>query len=351
LTRPVRRISVSTRSASIRAIVGHAPELSARAAALLADVERRPGTYEYDQVRAALQAALPEMTERSRRRCCRDYWRARYRSWVEHRLLENLSGPGLRRYIAERVAVEGREHLDAALRSPGPVVAFTPHFGSFLVTTLRVALEALGHKQLFLFYDPPEMNHYSTTMRNLFDRLAVGAESVFNNRAGLLKVSKGLARGGVLGIMPDVYRREPTALFVPFLGRLQMFMAGTAYFALRYRAPLLPLYGRPIGGGRFSLVADPPLKPAGEGPTAAALFETTAAIAQNMEMHILRTPEQWVYWPRFGIESARAVALPGTPEGWEAAMAGLRERLRVRASPLSAVLTRLETELAGRRPT
>ena len=332
--------------AAARAAVVHAPGLCARAAACLADLERRPGTPGYDAVCEALRAALPEVDERKRRRWCRAYWRARYRSWVEHRLLENLSGPDLRYHVAARVAMEGREHLDAALDGREPVVVFTPHIGSFLVATLRVAFEARGRKQLFLFYDPPELNHYSTTMRGIFDRMAVGAESVFNNRAGLIKVSKGLARGGVLGLMPDVSRWEPSALFVPFFGRFEVFMAGTAFFALRFGASLLPVYCRPVGRGRFRLEVDPPLAVSGNAPTADALFETTAAIARNMETHIRRAPEQWIYWPRFGSQTEGAVPLPAEPGGWEAAVTSLRERFQSRSPALGALLACLERQLA-----
>jgi KDO2-lipid IV(A) lauroyltransferase len=306
-------------------------------------------------VREALRAALPEVDDRTLRSWCREFWRAKYRSWVEHRLLESLSGSDLQRYVADRVAMEGREHLDAALDAQGPVVAFTPHFGSFLVATLRVALEARGRKQLFLFYDPPELNRYAPTMRGIFDRMAVGAESVFNNRAGLIKVSRGLARGGVLGLMPDVYRWEPSAIFVPFFGRFQVFMAGTAFFALRFGARLLPLYCRPVGDGRFRLNVDPPLAVAGGAPTADALFETTAAIARNMETHIRRAPEQWIYWPGFGGQTEGTVSLPTDPGGWEAAVTSLRERFRNRAPALGALLACLERQLAdqgsmSRRP-
>ena len=329
-----------------RAAVVHAPGLCASAAALLADLERRPGTLGYDSVREALRAALPEVDDGKRRRWCRDFWRAKYRSWVEHRLLESLSGPDLQRYVADRVAVEGRGHLDEALDRREPVVVFTPHFGSFLVATLRVALEARGRKKLFLFYDPPELNPYAPTMRDIFERMAVGAESVFNNRAGLIRVSRGLARGGVLGLMPDVYRWEPSSLFVPFFGRFEVFMAGTAFFALRFGAVLLPLYCRPVGHGRFRLEVDPPLAAAGGGPTADALFETTAAIARNMEMHIRRAPEQWAYWPRFGSQTEGVLPLPTDPGGWEAAVTSLRMRFQARAPALGELLAGLEKQLA-----
>jgi phosphatidylinositol dimannoside acyltransferase len=330
------------------AAVVHAPGLCARLAALRADIERRPGTHGYDSVSEALRIALHEVDDRTRRRWCREFWRARYRSWVEHRLLENLSGSDLQRYVADRVTVEGREHLDATLDAREPVVAFTPHFGSFLMATLRVALEARGRKQLFLFYDPPEVNRYAPTMRRIFDRMAVGTESVFNNRAGLIKVSRGLARGGALGLMPDVYRWEPSAMFVPFLGRFQVFMAGTAFFALRFGARLLPLYCRPVEPGRFRLKVDPCLAVSGDGPTADALFEATAAIAHNMETHIRQAPEHWVYWPRFGRQIEGTLSLPASPEAWESALTSLRERYQTRAPALGALLACLERQLAER---
>ncbi len=333
-----------------RNLVARAPGISSRVAAWLADLERRPGSREHERVRAALRAAMPELDHGARRRWCRGFWQARYRSWVEHRWLESLSGPALCREMTERVDVSGEEHLAAALAGAEPVVAFTPHFGSFLVTTLRMALEAQGRKQLFLFYDPPELNPYSPTMKALFDRMSVGAVSVFNERAGLVKVSKGLARGGVLGLMPDVYRWEPSAIFVPFFGRLEVFMAGTAFFALRFGARLLPLYGRQTGDRRFRVDVDAPLAVPEGPPTADAVFETTAAIARNLEEHIRRAPDQWVYWPRFGGRVGSALSLPVDSAGWDQALQRLCERSAVRAPAVRDLIAGLQSRLEKRPP-
>lgn len=328
------------------AVVVNAPALSGRLAAFLADLNRACGALRSDSLSESLAIAFPGASTRELLRLEREFWRSKFRRWVEHRQLESLTPSALAHYARNHVTIEGEEHLREALESPEAVVVFTPHYGNFLLATLRIALEAQGRKQMYLFYNPPEKNPYTPTMNRLFERLASGAESVFNNRAGVLRVSKGLARGGVLGIMPDVYELEPGAVFVPFFGKFLICMAGTAFFTLRFSARLLPIYCQRVGPDRFALEVDPPIVVGRKSSSQDDLFDVTAAIARNMETHIRRAPEQWVYWENFRDRVARAVALPHDARGWRRELAGLRDRYHAHTPPLTSLLAELEGRLA-----
>ncbi|HEX7578734.1 MAG TPA: hypothetical protein VF580_01955 [Thermoanaerobaculia bacterium] len=342
----MRRAALAGDGLATAAVV-HAPALSGRLAAFLADLHRGCGALRSDSLSESLAIAFPDASERELRRLDREFWRSKYRRWVEHRQLESLSPSALVRYARTHVEIEGEEHLQEALECPEAVVAFTPHYGHFLLATLRFALEAQGRKQMFLFYNPPEKNPYTPTMSRLFARLGSGAESVFNNRAGVLRVSKGLAHGGALGIMPDVYELEPGAMFVPFFGKFLICMAGTAFFTLRFAARLLPVYCRRVGPDRFALEVDPPLVVGRKSSSPDDVFDLTAAIARNMETHIRRAPEHWVYWENFRDRVARAISLPPDACGWRRELAGLRERYRSHTPPLTSLLAELEGRLAG----
>lgn len=329
------------------ATVLHAPALSGRLAAFLADLHRACGVGRSDSLSESLAIAFPDASERELRRLEREFWRSKYRRWVEHRQLESLAPSDLVRYARTHVEIEGEEYLRDALEGPEAVVVFTPHYGHFLLGTLRIALEAQGRKQISFFYNPPEKNPYSPTMVRLFERLGSGAESVFNNKAGVLRVSKSLARGGAVGIMPDIYELEPGAMFVPFFGKLVIYMAGTAFFTLRFAARLLPGYCRRVGPDRFALEFDPPLVVGRKSSSPDDLFDVTAAIARNIETHIRRAPENWMYWETFRDRVAKAISLPPDACGWRRELAGLRERYRSYMPLLSSLLAEFEERLDG----
>lgn len=329
-----------------RIVLNH-PVASAWIARRAADIAHplpgsRPGP-----LSTALEAAFPEASAAELAALASAYWRSKYQRWVEHRQVETMAPDRLRDYCVSHVELRGEEHLQAALLGPEPVVAFTPHYGHFLLATLRVALEAEGKKPMFLFYNPPEKNPYSPTMRRIFDSAKTGAQSVFNDRAGILKVVRGLGRGGIMGIMPDVYDLDAGAVFVPFFGRLLIAMTGTAFFAARFGARLLPVYCARSGEDRFRLEVETPLEVSRTGSLEDDLYATTAAVAASMEARIRRAPEHWVYWESFMDRVCRGVALPTDAAGWAAQLRALRGAAPSYDGELEKLASVLQTRLGG----
>src|SRR6201986_744397 len=112
-----------------------------------------------------------------------------------------MAGAQLRDFCARRVEVEGAEHLRAACESPGPVVLFTPHYGSFAIGTMRAAMDIAPYKQFSLFYDSPEKNPTTQIYKGMVERLGVGTQVLYNDRTAILAGTRALRKGGVLGIM------------------------------------------------------------------------------------------------------------------------------------------------------
>ncbi len=113
---------------------------------------------------------------------------------------------------------------------------------------------------------------------------------------------------------------------MPFFGRLLRVAAGTAFFALRTDALIVPVFatparqlglrvalGRPIDSRRFFAFDEPQ-----------SIFMLTRALFASFEREMRRTPEHWHNWEIFPRVS-RAVTPPGRLED-DAPMRLLRDK-------------------------
>jgi KDO2-lipid IV(A) lauroyltransferase len=247
---------------------------------------------------------------------------------------EAMSGAQLRAYCKSEIATVGREHFDAAAASPRPIVLFTPHFGNYALAAVWLALELEGRKQVLYFYDPPERNPFATRLRGLLEKVGAGAEGIHNDRGAVLKALKGLRRGALLTMMPDIYHFERATTFVPMFGRFAYMMPGTAFFALKADAVLLPLHCHYDPSGATEFRFDAPLEPARTGDADEDIYRTSAAIAATMETHIRENPGLWAYCESLPARFA-GLTRPVGGEAWESGWRFLEAR-HVAAYPETA---------------
>jgi KDO2-lipid IV(A) lauroyltransferase len=136
---------------------------------------------------------------------------------------------------------------------------------------------------------------------------------------GLRGVMKALRAGEVVGVQGDQEARWH-GILVPFFGRESLTHPGAAFLSLRAGAPLVPAYLL-RQGGRFRVIFEPPLWPAGEADDE-AVRQLTAAHTARLEAMIRRHPEHWFWlhrrWkraPRGEDGLPRRAAAAGRPGG------------------------------------
>lgn len=298
------------------------------------------------------ELAFPQLPEAERRDLIRRHWRARFQSELERIQLNGMPRLQLLEFCRTRVEVEGEENLRAACEGPRPVVFFTPHYGSFVVAVMRVIMDVERHKVLSLFYDPPEVNPTTTIYQGLFERLGSNARILFNDKTAVLKGLRALKNGNALGIMPDVYDFNMGMMYVPFFGRLAVAMGGTAFFALKANALLIPLYCWRRGRWRFTLKYGAPVELSRTGNLDEDIYLTTANIFRHMEEQLRAAPEHWIYWEtlheRFSFGGN--VALPHDTTSWEPQFKKLCAELAEEKSSLGRFLTTFQARLLRGRP-
>jgi lauroyl/myristoyl acyltransferase len=137
---------------------------------------------------------------------------------------------------------------------------------------------------------------------------------------------RALERNEWLVMMPDAFDDITHTIAVPFFGRMLRVAAGTAFFALRSDALIVPVFaipakrlgvrvtlGRPIDSRRFFASDEPQ-----------SIFMLTRALFTCFERELRRAPEHWHNWEVFPHVS-RAITPPGRLED-DAPMRLLRDK-------------------------
>lgn len=235
-------------------------------------------------------------------------WRSRL--LLSHVL--SLSSPQLRRFFEQRVMFEGAVLAAPMLDGTRPVILAAPHYGPAPIGYVAAVHRVGAHRPINLFYDssrtPPRLNR-------LFELSGADANTLLGSFTGVVAAMRALERNEWLVMMPDAFEDITHTLAVPFFGRMLRVAAGTAFFALRTDALVVPVFatpaprlgvrvtlGRPIDSRRF-LAADEPQ----------SIFMLTRALFASFERELRRTPEHWHNWEIFPRVS-RAVTPPGRLE-------------------------------------
>ncbi|HEX8068723.1 MAG TPA: hypothetical protein VF546_02150 [Pyrinomonadaceae bacterium] len=301
------------------------------------------------QLRDNFALAFPHLGEPELAALVKRHRRSTFHSELERRQLDVMPRAHLRDYLQTRIEIEGGEHLRAACESPDPVVLFTPHYGSFAVGVMRTIMEVDRFRPISLFYESPETNPTTYMYKGLMERLGCNSHVLYNDRTAVLKGLRALKQGHVLGIMPDVFEYNMSLMYVPFFGRLTVAMGGTAFFALKAKARLIPGYCWRRGRGRFTLKYGAPIELSRTGDMDEDIFRTTARIFANIQEQLTAAPEHWVYWDtlcdRMGYGAE--VELPRERGAWRAQFARLRGELATGGSNLGRYLRAFEAQLTG----
>ncbi len=189
------------------------------------------------------------------------------------------------RIVPEALAIEGREHVDAARRQGG-VLVLTVHVGHWELG--GAALRALGVPLAAV-----ALRHRDAGVNALFDaqRRRWGLEVIPVDDHTSARCVRALRSGTAVGVLGDVAFGGESAL-VRVFGRQVRLPRGPAVLAVRAGVPVLPAVLLREAPFKFRLVCEPLLYPARPGRGAvAALVE---ACAQAVERLIRRAPEQWL---------------------------------------------------------
>lgn len=190
--------------------------------------------------------------------------------------------------LLERVAIDGREHLDASLARGRGVIMAVPHMGSWDMAgsyggALGYPISAVAERF------PGTLNDAVIQTRQHF-----GVSVIMLGRSAVRSITEALQANGVVALLCDL--EQGPGVSVRFFGRHAIVPGGPAAFALKMGSALLPAYQYRTAPGRYRIHLDPPLTVAGE--TKESLMQK---VIDRFEQFIRERPDQWyAFRPIFG---------------------------------------------------
>ena len=260
---------------------------------------------------AALSANLgqvlgPSVGPRELERAVRRGFASYGRYWVEAFRLEDLTAAQIR----QRLRIEGRDHIDAALATGRGAIFASPHIGNWDAGGAWLAASGYPATAVVERLRPAQLYERFAVYRR-----ALGLEllPLDDGTETLRGVIRALRAGRLACLVCD---RDLTGggLEVRLFGARAVMPGGPATIALKTGSTLLPcaVYHdrRP---GYWRAVVHPPLSPEPSGDTRKDVLALTQRLADEFEGLIAAAPEQWhVLSPYFQTQARRGV---GNPEG------------------------------------
>ncbi len=209
-------------------------------------------------------------------------------------------------------AIEGREHLEAALCESRGLLLVGAHMGNWEL--LGHLLPLFGLVPLHLVYrrlDNPLLDEWLR-----WNREQHGARAIDRRRA-TRPLLEALRRGETVALLMDQHTQAHGALRLPFLGEMAFVSTAPARFALQTGCPILSMALIREGADRFRLVVSPLLEPGRFSKTHQGVSALTVEIVAQIEAGIAEAPAQWFWVHRRWREQPRQLVTSGfAPPPW-----------------------------------
>jgi lauroyl/myristoyl acyltransferase len=215
-----------------------------------------------------------------------------FRACVEIAALIDFSDEEIR----AKIAVEGREHLEAALNKGKGVLVLSAHLGNFFLVGTRLAVDGFP---AYILVNQPRDSHFALLMDDY--RLQVRQKTIHARprREALRRLNSILRANQVAVVIADEYRKGnglPATLF----GKTVLARRGPATLALRTGAAVVPAYMIRQGESSLKLIIEPELELDRAAKGKAQIGENVLRMTAWLERTVRRYPDQWnwanIHW-------------------------------------------------------
>jgi KDO2-lipid IV(A) lauroyltransferase len=203
-------------------------------------------------------------------------------------------GRGTIRDSSKRVTeVQGLERFREALRKEKGVIALCAHLGNFIL--VGTALNSLGCRCATIMRQmrDEQLEQILTEIRQEMEQFVIPK---FPISQSVRQSLNWLSRGNVLAMYID--QRSESGAIVDFFGLPTSTATGAAYFALRSKAPVLPMFVLRRDDGFYKLVIGREVELTDTGNPKANTFTNTARFAKVVESYIRQYPTQYFWFDR-----------------------------------------------------
>jgi len=195
--------------------------------------------------------------------------------------------------ICRRFTLENWEHIEAAESLGKGTFLLTAHIGFWELAPAIIGLYRGPIRIVVRPADNPWLNRELESLRDRF------SNSSLPKRGAARGMMEAIRRRGRVGILIDQRVQAKEGIEVPFFGHPALTSPILARMSLRTGAPVVPVAVYPEPGGRYRLVARPPiLPPAGGKDEEGRVADLTRRYLEAAEADIRAHPEMWLWMHR-----------------------------------------------------
>ncbi len=205
--------------------------------------------------------------------------------------VEFLRSPGLNTdKLLERVELEGRSHVEEALKEGKGIIFLLGHIGNW---ELLGRMASFFGGSIMAIARPLKKNERLDQF--IEDVRRTSGLEVLSSKRVARQVVSALRENKMVGILIDQREKRSQGVGVEFFGKKASTTPASAFFALKTGAAVIPVYALRLQGGRHRFVAEPPVELIKTGDKAEDIRANTQRHTEVLESIVRRYPDQW-FW-------------------------------------------------------
>lgn len=191
--------------------------------------------------------------------------------------------------IKQKVTIEGKDNLDKALAEGKGAVCVTAHFGNFPLMLVKFADEGYPTNALMRNMRDPQIEVIFQEKRT-----KLGIKTIHTQpRQQCVNDSIKLLRNNELLFMQLDQNFGTGGVFVDFFGTQAATATGPIIFAMRTKAPLLPMFIIRNQDNTHRIIIEPPLHIEEKSSREETILANVARITKIIESYIRKYPAEW----------------------------------------------------------
>jgi len=210
-------------------------------------------------------------------------------------MIELMYSTGHPEIIKEKVVFENKHYLDDALAQGNGVVAVSAHFGNFPLLLLRIAQEGYLTKVIMRSARDQKVEEYFRKFRK---RIGLNVIYTHPRRKCVVRSLEALRNNEFLFIPLDQHSGSEGSVFVDFFGKKAATATGPAVFAMRTKAPIVPVFIIRQDNGMHKIVFDKPIAIQEREDEKKTIEATIVKITKVIEKYVRQYPQEWSWMHR-----------------------------------------------------
>src|SRR3989338_6114636 len=158
--------------------------------------------------------------------------------------------------LVKKIRIEGKEHLEAAIKQGNGVIFVSAHFGNFILMYLRILFEGYTTNVIMRRVRDEAFEKYISQFRD-----EQGLKTIYDlpSRQCVVNSIRALRKNEVLFILLDQNYGTDGRVFVDFFGQKAATATGPVVFSKRTQSPVMPVFIMREKADRHKIVIDAPV--------------------------------------------------------------------------------------------